>query len=446
MTLRVSSTTIAFAVMVHFSAALGVAQQPQWGQWRGPYANGTTTDATPPIAWSESNNIKWKVELAGKGSSTPVVWGDMIFLTTAIGGGPAKPAETSAQEDPPGRRRGRRRQRVAATPQEFVVLCLDRKDGSTIWKKTAMAATPDFGIHPHNTFASASPITDGQSVYAHFGSQGLYAFDLEGKPLWSRTDFGEMETRGGFGEGSSPFLYQDYLVVPWDHEGPSWIMVIDKKTGETIWRAERDEPSNWATPLVVSADGKALVVHSGANMARGYDLATGNEVWTATGLTQRPVSSPVATDQLVFFSSARGGPFLGAFRFGMTGHLNDNDGIAWTIDRSTSDIPSLLLSGQRLYYMNTNSGVISCANATTGEHYFQSKRLPDIDNVYSSPVAANGYVFVTGRDGHTVVLRDSEDFEVVATNAVDDHVDASVAIVNDEILLRGSQRLYCIAE
>jgi outer membrane protein assembly factor BamB len=130
----------------------------------------------------------------------------------------------------------------------------------------------------------------------------------------------------------------------------------------------------------------------------------------------------------------------------MTGHLNDNDGIAWTIDRSTSDIPSLLLSGQRLYYMNTNSGVISCANATTGEHYFQSKRLPDIDNVYSSPVAANGYVFVTGRDGHTVVLRDSEDFEVVATNAVDDHVDASVAIVNDEILLRGSQRLYCIAE
>src|SRR5690606_17487653 len=174
--------------------------------------------------------------------------------------------------------------------------------GNIAWQRTATTATPPEGTHVTNSYASASPTTDGEHVYAHFGSQGLYCFTMEGEPVWNR-DFGDMRTRNEFGEGSSPTIAGNMILVPWDHEGPSYLYALNKLSGDIIWRTERDEPTNWSTPLVLKHDGKDQVILNGQNCARAYDLATGKELWRCGGRTQRPAASAVGSGDMVFVAS-----------------------------------------------------------------------------------------------------------------------------------------------
>ena len=239
-----------------------------WGHWRGPRGNGSAATANPPTEWSSTKNVKWKVEVPGIGSSSPVIWGDQVFLTTAVSkdGGNAR----------------------SLTTLEFQLLCFDRKTGKLVWQKTSVVAKPHQETHNTNGFASASPCTDGEHVYAHFGSRGLYCYTMNGDLVWKRDDFGRMQTRNSFGEGSSPTLEGNMILVPWDHEGPSALYALDKLTGQTIWKADRDEPSCWATPLVVEHAGRKQVVMNGQTCARSYDLETGKELWRCAGQTERP--------------------------------------------------------------------------------------------------------------------------------------------------------------
>ena len=306
----------------------------------------------------------------------------------------------------------------------------------------AAVATPS-AVHHDNSYASASPCTDGELVVASFGSQGLYCYDRTGKLLWKRNDLGSMTTRGSFGEGSSPILHADWIVLPWDHEGPSYLALLDKRTGETVWKVDRDEPSNWATPLVVADDDQLQIVHSGQNKARGYQLTTGEELWSYSGLTQRPVSSPVAFDGMAMFASSRRGSFLGAVNINGRGALNDTENELWTVDKATPDIPSLLLMGERLYFLSANTAVMTCVNARTGAEIVRRTRLGDLGSVYASPVAAAQHIYVTGRDGRTLVL--DEQLEIVAENELGERVDATAALVEDQILLRGDKHLFCFA-
>lgn len=396
-----------------------------WGHWRGPSGNGSATEATPPTTWSSSKNVRWKVEIPGRGSSSPVVWGQQVFITTAV------PAGSDSQAELP--------------TLEFRLLSYDCSNGRLQWQQTATVTRPHQETHSTNGFASASPCTDGQHVYAHFGSRGLYCYSMTGELKWKRDDFGKMNTRNGFGEGSSPALAGNLILVPWDHEGPSSLYALDKLTGRTVWQTPRDEPSCWATPLVVESGGRSQVIMNGQACARAYDLETGKELWRCGGQTERPVASPVADGGLVFVGSGHRGSFLGAFRLDGLGDIQGTDKVVWSINRDTPDIASPVLSSGRIYFHKGKTGQLSCVDAATGRPFYMASRIPGLENIYASPIAAGGHVFLTGRNGTTVVIRDSPELQIVATNTVDETVDATPAAVDSELFIRGEQHLFCIA-
>lgn len=390
-----------------------------WMHWRGDSGNGVSETATPPTEWSATKNVKWKVAIPGVGSGSPVVYGDQVFVTTAVA--------------------------VGGGPLQFKLLSVDRNTGNVRWEKTAITEKPHEGTHSTNGFASASPCTDGNHVYASFGSRGLYCYTLKGDLKWKRNDFPPMFKRNTFGEGSSPTIEGNMLIVPWDHEGDSFIAALDKSNGNTIWRTPRDEPSCWATPLVVEHNGEKQIVMNGQTCARSYDLKTGKELWRCAGQTQRPVASPVAADGLVYVGSGFRGSFLGAFRLDGKGDIKGTKNVAWQINRNTPDIGSLLLSSGRLYFHKEKKGILSCVDAKSGRPHFGPVRIPGLDSIYASPVAANGHVYLTSRNGTTVVIKDAAQFEIVATNSVGETVDATPAPVDDQLFIRGAKHLFCIA-
>ncbi|MDH3403298.1 MAG: PQQ-like beta-propeller repeat protein [Acidobacteriota bacterium] len=400
-----------------------------WPQWRGPLANGVAPHADPPLTWSETENVRWKVPVPGRGHGSPVVWGDRVFLLTAVASDPGDEGGVTP-----------------AGPLRFVVLAVDRRTGATLWERTAAEEVPHEGTHPDGSWASASAVTDGELVVAYFGSRGLHAYDMNGEPLWSR-DFGDMATRRGFGEGSSPLLAGDLVVVNWDHEGDSFLVALDKRDGREVWRRERDEITSWATPLLVAEGGRQQVVVNATGRVRGYDLETGEPLWEAGGQTVNVVPSPVHGAGLVYATSGFRGSALKAIRVaGARGDLTGGDAVVWSHDRDTPYVPSPLLYGDRLYILKVNSGILTSLDAATGEVRFGPERLPGVEGVYASPVGAAGRVYVVGRGGDTVVLRHGDAFEVLATNHLDDTFTASPALVDGEIFLRGFEHLYCLAE
>lgn len=443
-----SSLLFAFATMLAF---LSETDAGNWGHWRGPDGNSVSTDSKPPTRWSETENVKWKVPVPGRGSGSPVIWEDKVFVVTAVPADQEGVQQSSNQR--PARRAGGGRRGGGAgigggsqTNLAFKVMCFDRADGSLRWEQTAVTSTPHQGTHSTNGFASASPCTDGQQLYAHFGSRGLYCYTMDGQLKWSRQDFPPMDTRASFGEGSSPTIVDNMLIVPWDHEGESFLFAIDKNSGQTIWQVNRDEPTCWATPLIVEHDGGKQIVMNGQNFARSYDLKTGRELWRCGGQTERPVASAVSADGLVYIGSGFRGSFLGAFRLDGTGDIEGSKSVAWTVDRDTPDIASLLLSDGRLYFHKGKSGVLTCLDAKTGRPHYTASRIPDITTTYASPVAAGGHVYLTGRSGKTVVIKDANDLQVVATNSVGETVDATPAPVDNELFIRGQEHLFCISE
>lgn len=410
-------STLVVSALLYFST---FAVADQWGHWRGPNGNGTT-EGSPPVQWSKSKNVNWQVEIPGAGSGSPVVWGDHVFAVTSV------PGEKTPQE------------------LQFRVYSFDRKTGKTLWSRTATRAIPHQETHNTNTHASASPCTDGQHVYAHFGSRGLYCYTMDGELKWKR-EFGKMQTRNGFGEGSSPTIDSNILLVPWDHEGPSALYALNKLTGETIWEVKRDEPTCWATPLVVDNHGKKQVVMNGQNFARSYDLESGKELWRCGGQTERPCASPVALGDMVIIGSGHRGSFLGAFKLDGKGDIAGTKSVAWTITRDTPDVASPLLSGGRLYFYKGKSGQLTCVDALTGKPHYEAVRIPGMNSTYASPVAAGGRVYLTDRSGKMVVISDSDDFKVLATNSLEEGIDATPAIVGNEMFIRSAKHLFCIAE
>lgn len=427
-----------------------------WAHWRGHMGNGVSTTATPPVSWSETENVKWKVAIPGRGSGSPVIWGDQVFVVSAVGD---NRAESSGQpsvggkgkgKGKGGKGKGKSKGRSAASADlpkmSFKLFCYDRNSGELKWQTTAVEASPHEGTHQTNGFASASPCTDGERVYAHFGSRGLYCYSLDGELIWNRADFGKMETRAGFGEGSSPTLAGNKILVPWDHEGPSSLHALDKITGKTLWKTERDEPTCWATPLVVKVGEKQQVIVNGQNYARAYDLESGEELWRCSGQTQRPVASPVSSEGIALIGSGFRGSFIGAFRLDGRGDIKDTENVVWTTGSDTPDIASLLLSNGRLYFHKGKTGILTCVDVATGEKHFGPERIDGVFSTYASPIAAGGHIYLTGRSGTTVVIKDSDSLEIVATNTVGEGVDATPAPVGKQLFIRGENHLFCISE
>ncbi|MFO0917709.1 MAG: PQQ-binding-like beta-propeller repeat protein [Planctomycetaceae bacterium] len=415
-------------IWISASVLLGLisaGQAENWPHWRGPTGNGVGSGA-PPVEWSMTKNVRWKVPLPRRENSSPIVWDQQVFITTTA------LAEGGANESPP---------RLA-----FQLRSYDRRNGELLWEQTSTTAQPHEGTHNTNGFASASPCTDGEHVYAPYGSRGIYCYTLDGKFVWKRDDFGPMKTLNAFGEGSSPTLVDDLILVPWDHIGPSALYALNKRTGETVWKASRAGPTCWSTPLVVEYEGAKQVIMNGQNRASAYDLATGEELWHCAGQTRRPVASPVAGNGLIYVASGFQGAFIGAFRPDGRGDIKDTSHVAWTINHDAPDIASPLLSSGRLYFFKGKSGLFSCVDAVTGQPHYFGQRIDGLDTVYASPIAANGHVYLTGLSGTTVVIKDSPQFEIVATNTLDEILGATPATVDGALFLRGDKHLYCIAE
>ena len=410
------------------------AADRNWPQWRGPRATGVAPHADPPTEWSETKNVSWKVEIPGRGSSSPVIWDDQVFLTTAIPSG----TSGSTSREPRGGVKPR-------DPHRFVVIAIDRATGKTHWERVVREETPHEATHQDNgTWASSSAVTDGQHVIASFESRGIYAYDLKGNPTW-HVDLGDKRMRNEFGEGSTPALHRNHLVLVWDHQGESFIAALDKRTGKELWRQKREEIDTWATPLIVEHAGRAQVVVSGMNRLRSYDLETGRLVWHTTGLTMNAIPSPVAGDGMVFITSGFRGNSLKAIRLAdAKDDITGTSAVAWTLDRDTPYVPSPLLYDGILYLLKSNAGVLTALDAKSGTPHYQVQRLEKAPNVFASPVGAAGRIYVTGRDGTTVVLRHGRTFEVIAVNTLDDGFDASPALVGNEIFLRGYTSLYRI--
>ncbi|MEE2638619.1 MAG: PQQ-binding-like beta-propeller repeat protein [Acidobacteriota bacterium] len=413
-----------------------------WPEWRGPLHTGVAPHAQPPIEWSEGTNIRWKIEIPGLGSATPVVWGDRLFVLTAV------PTDARSSSGPGFFRRLTTRimRGVSATHvQRFIVLALDRRDGSVIWEHLAHEAAPHEGTHGTGTWASPSAVTDGEVVCAFFGSSGLYCYDFDGDPLWE-TDLGDMQIKMSFGEGASPTIYRDLLIVPWDHEGESFIVAFDKRTGRERWRTARNEKTSWTSPLVVELEEGAQIVTSATGAVRSYNVESGELLWLDQGVTENAIPSPVAGDGLVFVTSGYRGSRLAAIDLATaTGDITGSPAVVWSVDRDTPYVPSPVLLDGQLYVLKSNSGVLTAYDARSGDVRYGPERLPGIRNVYASPVAAGGRLYVTSREGTTLVVRAGPIFEVLATNVLDDGFDASPAVVDGEIYLRGRQFLYAIA-
>ncbi|MGD2110048.1 MAG: PQQ-like beta-propeller repeat protein [Phycisphaerae bacterium] len=437
------ATTIVTGLAIFALPALagqkGLNTDALWPQWRGPLATGIAPRGNPPLTWSETNNIRWKVPLPGLGHSTPVVWGDHIFLTAAVQHGdelePVPEWDPDAHDNFPTKYR-----------RKFVVLAIDRRDGSTLWQRVVRDEHPHEGTHVTGSWASNSPITDGDHLFAYFGSRGLYCLDLKGNLLWER-DFGDMKTRHGHGEGSSPALHGETLVINWDHQADSFVIALDKRTGNTRWKVARDEITSWSTPLIVQHDGKHQVIIAATKRVRGYDLATGELIWECAGLSRNVVASPVEADGIVYVANSYDWQAMLAIRLSAAkGDITDTGAVVWSRDRHTPYVPSPLLYDNRLYFLKHSQGFLTCVNAGTGESLYGRKRLRGIDNVFASPVGAANRIYITGRNGTTAVVRHGDQFELLATNKLDDTFSASPVIVGNDLLLRGEQSLYCITD
>lgn len=413
-----------------------------WPAWRGPLASGVSPTGKPPLHWSETQNVKWKVPVPGAGTSSPIVWADKVFFLTAIEtdrlGTPTPPVASDANAPAPFHG-GKAPKNV----YRFDVVCLDRATGRLLWQRTTREEVPHEGHHPEHGFASYSPVTDGQYVWAAFGSRGVHCYSLDGEHKWSR-DLGRMTTKMMFGEGSSPALAGNALIVVMDHEGQSFIYALDKDTGETLWKQPRDEDTAWATPVVAEVEGRMQVIVSATKRIRSYDVTTGALIWQCGGQTQNVIPSPIVSGGLVFCTSGFRGSELQAIELGHTGDLTGTSAVRWQVSKATPYVPSPILYDSNLYVCSMNRAAISCYHAATGKLNFVEESLDAVKDIYASPVGAGGRIYFVGRKGTTAVIKNADKLESLATNTLDDGFDASPALAGNDLFLKGKRHLYCI--
>lgn len=435
---------------VLLTATLVAAQEPekparldaldQWPQWRGPLATGTAPRAKPPTSWSEKKNIRWRVKTPGQSHSSPIVWGDRVIITTAI---PFGDKVDPVPDDMPGAHDNA----PLVRHQEFAAFAFSRQTGKQLWKASLRKYLPPAGAHKSGSLASASPATDGERIYAFFGSSGLFCLDMAGKPLWNK-DLGDMKIKHGHGEGASPALHRNRIAVNWDHEGQSFVAVFDTKTGDEVWKQKRDEVTSWASPIVHIVAGKPQLLVAGTKAARGYDLETGKVIWEAKGLSNNVVASPVAQDGIAVFGSSYVRRAMFALDLnGAKGDLTPTKNVLWRRQHRTPYVPSPLLFGKWVYFLNHYQGVLTRVEVKTGKEPLGPFRLNGVWELYASPVGADGKIYFADRDGATLVIAHGDgEPKLLAANKLDDEFNASIAVAGSDLILKGVKHIYCVAE
>ncbi len=410
-----------------------------WPQWRGPLNTGIAIKGDPPVKFGESKNLKWKTNIPGKGHATPIVWDDKIIIQTAVATG------EKAQEAPDGAgESSRMAPNQTDRIHEFKVLLIDRNNGNILWETMVTREWPRENTHELGSWASNSPCTDGERIYAYFGSRGVYCLDFDGNILWKR-DFGQMQKHMSFGEGSSPYLCKDKLFILWDHEGDSYLYALNKNTGEIDWQVEREEGTSWSSPLVLEVNGQIQVITSATNQVRAYDYHTGDVIWTTTGLTRNVIPNPIYGDGILYVMSGFRGSAMQAIDLkNAKGDIAGTDAILWTYNKNTPYTPQPVLMNEKLYFMRVNNGFLSCIDAKTGQPYYENERLGDISTLYSSPTGVNDRLYIAA-ENVVMVIKAGEKFEILASNPLDDNFHASPVVVGNDLIIRGFNSLYCFS-
>lgn len=411
--------------------------QQHWHHWRGPFANGcAASDAKPLTEWSASENIRWAVDVPGKGTATPVIWGQRVFVVSAV--------ETDRKADAPAQASELSKTVPPDVYYQFVVSCLDRQTGKLLWKQIAAEEVPHEGHHPTHTYAAGSPTTDGQRLYVSFGSRGIFCYSLDGDLLW-KTDLGDMRTRYGWGEAVTPVVQDDSLIINWDQEEGSFITSLDATNGQPRWKAARPtEVTSWNTPLITPFEDGHLVVVNGTDRARAYDLKTGQQRWACGGQTVNAIPSPVRFGDNAIVMSGYRGALAVSVPLNASGDITESATVNWRHTSGTPYVPSPLVLGQRLLFTGGNGNILTVLNAASGQPAREPLRLSSARSFYASPMLANHHVYLLDRDGTCVVLN-ADSLKVVAVNSLNDATDASPVAVGEELYLRSWTKLYCIA-
>lgn len=410
-----------------------------WPEWRGLYNTGSTSEGNVPVEFSETKNVKWKIEIPGKGHATPIVWGNQIIVQTAVA--TDKKALTADASTPASPMAPNQTDLI----HQFKVISVDKASGKINWQSVVKEEMPVERTHELGSWASNSPVTDGENIFAFFGSRGLYCLDMQGNILWER-DFGQMDIVASFGEGSSPAVYKDKVYIQWDHQGKSFLYALDKKTGKDAWVAERDEITSWATPLIVEVNGKAQLITSATNKVRSYDAENGTIIWECTGMTRNVIPNPMYADGILYLMSGFRGNAVKAIDLAKaTGDITASGAILWEYNQDASYTPSPVLMDGKLYFLKANNGILTCLNAKDGKVLYSNQKIEGINNIFSSPTGVKDRIYMAAT-GVVDVIKAGNEFSLLAKNTLDDTFHASPIIIGNDLFLRGFKYLYCISE
>jgi len=427
--------------IVIFLSVLAVAGSDDWPGWRGPTANGISTLKDVPSSWSADRNVAWKTAIEGRGHSSPVVWGDRIFLTTDIEGEAVEglvPPKHRIQGQP-----FRHPDSIGMNHKHILkVMSFDTKSGKQLWERTAYDGTVADEIHKFNTYASPTAVTDGKFVYAYFESQGLYKYDFDGNQIW-KMSLGPISTEG-VGTGVSPVLFEDKIIILADQdEGEnSFLAAISTSDGKIAWRIARKAQVSWTVPVILDVNKQPQLIVSGTENLIAYDPRTGKEIWSTPGVGGNSVHTPVSGHGMVYVSTGYPTKNVMAVRISPA---PGEDRVAWTYKKGTGYIPNAILYGDYLYFM-TDAGLLTCVDAVTGKVQYESKRFPTPAHFAGAPVAFDGKILITSQDGDTYVLKAGPVHEILGTNSLGEGVIASLAIAGDSIYIRSEKHLYRIKQ
>jgi outer membrane protein assembly factor BamB len=418
------------------------ASAANWPQWRGPGGSGISNEKNLPTEWSPTKNIKWKTAIDGRSHSSPIVWGNKVFLTTAVEGPVVAGAKAVKHMD--GDKEFLHPDSIGADRKHtFKVICLDRETGKILWQSTAWEGTPYDNRHRKSSYAASTPATDGKLVYAFFGTEGLYAYDFKGNLAW-KAQLGNLGTVG-MGTGTSPILFDNLVIVQCDEDngGASFIVAVDTKTGKEVWKTPRKVAVSWSTPLLARTASRAELIASGSESVIAYDPATGKELWQHKGVESNAIPSPVANNEMVFLVAGFPAKIAMAIRLGQSGDLTGTPNVPWKYTKGTAYVPSPILYGDYLY-LTTDRGILTCIDAKTGEVKYEGGRIPIPATFTASPVAFEGKILMTSEDGDTFIVKAGPKHAILGTNSVGEPVYASPAIADGRIFIRGEKNLYCI--
>jgi outer membrane protein assembly factor BamB len=415
-----------------------------WPQFRGPDGQGISREKDLPLEWDAAKNVAWRTEIPGRSQSSPIVWGRHIFLTSAIEGEVAAPGAKGVKHTIDGQDFVHPAGVGADRKHTMKLFAVDADTGKVLWERTAWEGLPYDSRHQGGSYAAPTPVTDGKTVYAFFGSEGgVFAYDFSGKLLW-KVDLGGIATMG-VGVGTSPVLYRDLLILQCDEDNgeKSFIVALDRKTGKQAWRVARKVQISWATPIVVRAGSRDELVTSGTEAVIAYDPTTGKELWRSKGLESNAVPSPVAGDDVVVLSAGYPEKVAVAIRPGGTGDVSGTPRVLWTYKKGTAYVPSPILYDGYVYLM-TDKGLLTCLDARTGEVKYEGARPPVPATFKASPVAFEGKILLMSEDGDTFVVKAGPVHELLRTNPLGETIWASPALSQGRIFIRTAKHLISI--